>query len=119
MINWFGEWVTSFWAMQITRKKFVGQLSGLLTGAGFGLGLFKTRHLLSGHSVKQLSSASMERVKILPLAGENYSPSFLRWCQRSEFATAQEAISRVKNRRVRYQLARGPNFAASPIHPQV
>lgn len=46
--------------------------------------------------------------RLEPLAGKKYSPSFLNFCQRSRFASAKEAVRRVKDRSFGYRLVAQP-----------
>jgi hypothetical protein len=43
-------------------------------------------------------------VRIRPLPGCHYSPSFLKFCKRARFASGEEALSQVKDRSVAYAL---------------
>jgi len=45
---------------------------------------------------------------IRPLPGKNYSPSFLKFCQRMKFSSAREAVGKVKDRSVGYLLVAQP-----------
>ena len=45
---------------------------------------------------------------IRPIPGKRYSPSFLKFCRRLKFSSAQQAVSKVKNRRVGYLLVAQP-----------
>lgn len=56
--------------------------------------------------------AADAKVKIIyrlqPLPGKKYSPSFLKFCKRTQFDSAQAAVRRVKDRRHGYRLVAQP-----------
>ena len=49
--------------------------------------------------------ASARVLRIYPIPGESYSPSFLRFCQHARFSSSHEAVARVKDPRIAYLLA--------------
>lgn len=61
-----------------------------LTALGAGLGGF---HMLQ-----------RGKIRIAPLEGKKYSPSFLELCQTKNFKTIQEAVRSVKDRTICYEL---------------
>jgi len=43
-------------------------------------------------------------VRIAPLAGQDYSPAFLRFCERAQFRSAEHALRSVRNANVEFQI---------------
>jgi hypothetical protein len=75
---------------QISRKKFIKLLgvssAALVVCSALGFGSKPASKKTAGH------------VRIRPLAGEHYSPSFLKFCERSRFQSTAEAMRKVRNR---------------------
>jgi hypothetical protein len=82
--------------MTLTRKSFLKVL-----GVAFaGMAILPAPHAFGSILGKTKPFA----IRIRPISGRNYSPSFLRFCERAKFSSAREAIKKVKNRRVEYLL---------------
>jgi hypothetical protein len=45
---------------------------------------------------------------VRPLPGKKYSPSFLKFCERTKFTSAAAAVRRVKDRSLGYLLVAQP-----------
>jgi hypothetical protein len=80
----------------ITRKQF---LKVTAVGAGAAALLSSVVFLPDR---RDLDRANIIRIR--PISGRNYSPSFLRFCERAKFTSTKEAMQRVKNRGVEYLL---------------
>jgi len=81
----------------ISRKSFLKVLGWASAAAAF-----RVPAALRKSAPKQ-SSATVLRIH--PIPGKAYSPSFLRFCERARFRSAHEAVVRVKDRRIEYWLA--------------
>lgn len=80
----------------ITRKQF-------LKAAAPSAAVAATAPGLTFLSAKQRRSGTVV-IRIRPIAGKSYSPSFLRLCKRGRFRSVREAMKRVKDRSVEYLL---------------
>jgi len=80
----------------ISRKRFL-KLFGLSSATMMAFPFFR---LSRKHSPKKPAGP----IRIRPLAGRHYSPSFVRFCQRARFKSARQALAHVKDRRLAYLL---------------
>ena len=72
----------------ITRKKFIGVTGLTALGASFG-------------GVQLLKRG---KVRIQPMTGKKYSPSFLAFCERARFHSVKEAVKCVKDQTSEFQV---------------
>ncbi len=77
---------------RMTRKKFL-KVAGVGAAAAATAPMFKV--------ISQRDSSTRKTlVRIRPIVGKHYSPSFLRFCQRTRFQSVQEAVSKIKDRSI-------------------
>lgn len=76
--------------LKINRKSFC-KLLGLCSAS---LLVFPLTSCNTRSAAKKMTG----HVRIRPVPGEHYSPSFLKFCERSRFQTAKEALRQVRNR---------------------
>ena len=68
------------------------------------VGLFSSSGFLAGHDHQNRAGI----IRIRPVSGTEYSPSFLRFCERMKFSSVREAVRKVKDRSVGYRLVAEP-----------
>jgi len=67
-------------------------------------GLFSSIGFLAGHHNQNRAGV----IRIRPISGTEYSPSFLRFSERMTFSSVREAVRKVKDRSVDYLLVAEP-----------
>ena len=51
------------------------------------------------------AAAETRQIRILPIPGKRYSPSFLKFCETARFETVAAALGSVRNPRIEFKLA--------------
>ena len=77
----------------ITRKDFI---SYSVAGSLF--------LCLPAFLTKPFCSLTKQYFSIKPILGVHYKPSFLAFCQKAKFSSAQQAISAVKNHKIPFEV---------------
>jgi hypothetical protein len=78
----------------LSRKKFL-KLAGMGT---LSLMAFTSIGLTSKATSKVTSQSAQAFVRIRPLPGKRYNPSFLKFCKHARFRSVEEAVRRMHNR---------------------
>ncbi|MGI8966141.1 MAG: hypothetical protein ACR2H1_08670 [Limisphaerales bacterium] len=74
--------------------KFLGCCSAALVALPF----------VNSHFRKEATKKTVGAIRIQPIPGKTYSPSFLRFCQRARFSSVNEAVKRVRDRNIEYRV---------------
>lgn len=85
---------------RMNRKSFL-KTAGLASAALVASTLIAS---VARETEKAVSVAPVKVIRVRPLAGKNYSPSFARLSQRVKFASVQDAVRRVRGQRTPYMV---------------
>jgi hypothetical protein len=84
--------------MGLTRKNFLKVFGLVFAGAA----VFPINHFLGSRPQKPKDVL----IRVQPISGRHYSPSFLRLCEHARFSSVEEALRHIKDRSVSYGLSR-------------
>lgn len=84
----------------ISRKQFLKVFTLLAGTFALPIGFLKLAH----NSTAPNEDRKCKGVRIRPLEGKTYTPSFLAFCERARFESVEHALRSVSNRNVEFSL---------------